>query len=62
MPSGPQSRPTDYGAQPVQPEQPSEYTPGEVAEPYRAQNPADTDWLTMTTPDPAFFLKDSNRE
>jgi hypothetical protein len=63
MPRDPQSRLTDEGAQQVKPERPSGLAPDEVMmEPGTRQNPADTDWLTMTTADPAFFLKDSNSE
>jgi hypothetical protein len=53
----PQSRLTDEG---VQPERPSGLVPEEIAEPGTKQNVSDTDWLSMTTADPAFFLKDSN--
>lgn len=62
MPSGPQSRLTDYGAQPVHPGRLSGLVPEDVTEPAQERTPADTDWLKMTTPDPAFFLKDSNPE
>jgi hypothetical protein len=51
-----QRRLTDDG---VQPERLSGLVPEEIAEPDTKQNAADTDWLSMTTPDPAFFLKDS---
>ena len=59
MPRDPQSRPTDDGAQP---ETPAGLAPEEVAEPGAKQNTADADWLSMTTADPAFFLKDSGSE
>ena len=41
---------------------PSGFAPEEVAEPPRKQNATDTDWLSMTTADPAFFLKDTGPE
>ena len=53
----PQGRLTDDGAQP---ETSSGFAPEEVTEPGAKQNASDTDWLSMTTADPAFFLKDSN--
>lgn len=62
MPTDPQGRLTDDGAQPVQPEWPSGLAPEEVAEPGRKQNAADADWLSMATADPALFLKDSGSE
>jgi hypothetical protein len=55
-----QGRPTDEG---VQPERPSgRLVPEEIAEPGTKQNASDTDWLSMTTADPAFFLKDTSSE
>ena len=57
MARDPQSRLTDDGAQP---ETSSGLAPEEVTEPGAKQNISDTDWLSMTTADPAFFLKDSN--
>ena len=62
MPTDPQNRLTDDGAQPVQPERSSGLAPEEVAEPGRKPNAADTDWLSMATADPALFLKDSGSE
>jgi hypothetical protein len=62
MPRDPQSRLTDESAQPLQPEMPSGLVPEEVAEPSRKQNATDTDWLSMTTADPAFFLNDTGPE
>ena len=62
MPRDPRSRPTDEGAQPLQPEIPSGLVPEEIAEPSRKQNATDTDWLSMTTADPAFFLNDTGPE
>ena len=62
MARDPQSRLTDDGVPPVQPERPSGLVPEEIAEPDTKQNAADTDWLSMTTADPAFFLKDSGSE
>ena len=55
----PQGRLTDEG---VQPERPSGLVPEEIAEPGAKQNPTDADWLSMTTADPAFFLKESSSE
>ena len=62
MARDPQGRLTDYGVQPVQPERPAGLVPEEIAEPDTKQNVPDTDWLSMTTSDPAFFLKDSDSE
>ncbi len=62
MPSDPQSRLTDDGAQPVQPQRHSGLVPEEVAEPGRKQPAADVDWLFMATADPALFLKESGFE
>ena len=62
MARDPQGRPTNDGVQPVQPEGPSGLFPEEVAKPDTKQRTSDTDWLSMTTADPAFFLKDSNPE
>jgi hypothetical protein len=57
MARDPQGRQTDDRVQP-------ENSPGlvseQVAEPGTKQDDPDTDWLSMTTADPAFFLKDSN--
>ena len=55
----PKGRLTDDGAQP---EVSSGLAPEEVTEPGAKQNISDTDWLSMTTADPAFFLKDSGSE
>ena len=55
MARDPQSRLTDDG---VQPETSSGFTLEEVAEPDTKHNASETDWLSMTTADPAFFLKD----
>jgi hypothetical protein len=62
MPSDPQKRLTGEGVQPAQPERPSGLVPEDVGEPDQKRNTADADWLSMTTADPAFFLKDSNPE
>jgi hypothetical protein len=62
MPRDPQSRLTDESAQPLQLEMPSGLVLEEVAEPSRKQNATDTDWLSMTTADPAFFLNDTGPE
>jgi hypothetical protein len=62
MARDPRSRLTDDGAQPVQQEWPSGLVPEEVAEPGAKQNASDMDWLSMSTADPAFFLKDSGSE
>jgi hypothetical protein len=59
MARNPQSRLTDDGARP---ETSSGLAPEEVTEPGAKQNISDTDWLSMTTADPAFFLKDSDSE
>ena len=59
MARDPQSRPTDDG---VQQETSSGLAPEEMTEPGTKQNISDTDWLSMTTADPAFFLKDSGSE
>jgi hypothetical protein len=40
----------------------SGHIPDGVAAPPRKQNATDTDWLSMTTADPAFFLKDTGSE
>jgi hypothetical protein len=55
MARDPQSRLTDDG---VQPETFSGFALEEVAEPDTKHNASETDWLSMTTADPAFFLKD----
>jgi hypothetical protein len=55
----PKDRLTDDGAQP---ERPSGLVPEDVAEPGAKKNASDADWLSMTTADPAFFLKDSGSE
>ena len=62
MPKDPRVRLADEGTQPVQPEGPSGLVPEDVAGPDQKRNTSDTDWLSMTTADPAFFLKDSNPE
>ena len=62
MPRDPRNRVTDEGAQPLQPEMPSGLAPEEIAEPLRKQNATDTDWLSMSTADPAFFLNDTGPE
>jgi hypothetical protein len=59
MSRDPQGQLTDDGAQP---ETSSGLAPEEVTEPGAKQNISDTDWLSMTTADPAFFLKDSEPE
>ena len=55
----PQRRLTDDGVLP-------ENSPGvvseQVAEPGTKQNDSEMDWLSMTTADPAFFLKESGSE
>jgi hypothetical protein len=57
MARDPKGRPTIDGAQ-------SESSPGllpeQVGDPDTKHNATDADWLSMTTADPAFFLKDSN--
>jgi hypothetical protein len=55
----PQGRPTNDG---VQPERPSGLVPEDIPEPDTKHNAPDTDWLSMTTADPAFFLKDSTTD
>jgi hypothetical protein len=37
---------------------PDHITLEDVAEPGRKRNAADTEWLSMATADPAYFLKD----
>jgi hypothetical protein len=59
MSRDPQGRLTDDGAQP---DTSSGLAPEEVTEPGAKQNAADMDWLSMTTADPAFFLKESSSE
>jgi hypothetical protein len=59
MARDPQSRLTDDGARPETSTAPA---PEEVMEPGAKQNTSDTDWLSMTTADPAFFLKESGSE
>jgi hypothetical protein len=59
MARDPQGRLTDDR---VQPENSPGPIPEQVAEPDTKQNATDTDWLSMTTADPAFFLKDSDAE
>jgi hypothetical protein len=59
MARDPQSRLTDDGARP---ETSSGLAPEEVGEPDTKHNASDTDWLSMTTADPAFFLKESGSE
>ena len=60
MPRDPQSRTADDGAQPAG--RPSGLAPEEVEEPGPKQDPADADWMSMATADPALFLKDSGTE
>ena len=62
MPRGPQNRPTDEGAQPLQPEGPSRLVSDEIAEPVQERTAVDPDWLSMATADPAHFLKDTGSE
>jgi hypothetical protein len=62
MARDPRSRLTNDGVQPGQPERLSGISPEEVAEPAAKQDTIDADWLSMTTADPAFFLKDSDSE
>ena len=57
MARDPQGRPTDEG---VRLEGPSGLVPEEISEPDTKHDTPDTDWLSMTTADPAFFLKESN--
>jgi hypothetical protein len=59
MSRDPQGRLTDDGAQP---EMSSGPVPEKLTEPGKKQNISDTDWLSMTTADPAFFLKESGSE
>jgi hypothetical protein len=46
----------------VRPERQSGLVPEEITEPGAKQKLTDTDWLSMTTADPAFFLKESSSE
>jgi hypothetical protein len=62
MARDPRSRLTNDGVQPGQLEGLSGISPEEVAEPAAKQDTIDADWLSMTTADPAFFLKDSDSE
>ena len=63
MPNEPQGRRADGGMQQVGPgEGPDRTTPEEVSEPAQKRNPADTEWLSMATADPAHFLKDLHFE
>jgi hypothetical protein len=62
MPTDPQNRPTDEGAQPLQTEKPSGLVPDEIAEPVQKRATIDPDWLSMATADPAHFLKDTGSE
>jgi hypothetical protein len=62
LPNDPQSRVSDDGAQPVQPDGPGGPVPEEVTEPGRKRNAADAEWLSMATADPAYFLKDLRLE
>jgi hypothetical protein len=55
----PQGRLTDEA---VLPEILPGLVPDQVAEPDTKHNAPDTDWLSMTTADPAFFLKDSTTD
>jgi hypothetical protein len=41
---------------------PSGLAPEEKVEPGASQSGSDTDWLSMTTADPAFFLKDQGSD
>jgi hypothetical protein len=59
MSRDPQGRLTDDGAQL---EMPSGPVPEKLTEPGKKQNTSDADWLSMTTADPAFFLKESGSE
>ncbi|HET7272440.1 MAG TPA: hypothetical protein VFI90_15315 [Rubrobacter sp.] len=58
MSRDPQSRTADDGKQLAG--RPSGLAPEEVEE--TGQDPADADWLSMATADPALFLKDSGAE
>ena len=61
MPKEPQDRSADVSIQQVGPgEGPARTAPEEVAEPGRKRTAADTEWLSMATPDPAHFLKDQD--
>ena len=46
----------------VRPENSPGVVSEQVAEPGTKQNDSDLDWLSMTTADPAFFLKDSTSD
>jgi hypothetical protein len=59
MARDPQRRLTDEA---VQPEIFPGLVPDQVTEPDTKHNAPDTDWLSMTTADPAFFLKDTSPE
>lgn len=59
MARDPQSRLADDGAQPEASAGPA---PEEVTEPVAKRNISDTDWLSMSTADPAFFLKEPGYE
>jgi hypothetical protein len=61
MPNEPQDLSPDVRVQQFG-EGPDRATPEEVAEPGRKRTPADTDWLSMATADPAHFLKDLHSE
>jgi hypothetical protein len=56
MARDPQCRLTDDG---TQPETSSGFAPEEGPEPDTKHNATDMDWLSMTTADPAFFLKEA---
>ena len=59
MPKGPQNRTAEDGKGPAVPESiPPETIPEEVAESGRKRNATDTEWLSMATADPAYFLND----
>jgi hypothetical protein len=59
MARDPQGRLTDDGKQP---QNSPGLVPEQVVEPDTKQNATDMDWLSMTTADPAFFLKDTGAE
>jgi hypothetical protein len=63
MPTEPQDRSADVRVQQVGPgEGPDPTTPEEVTEPGRKRTTADTEWLSMATADPAYFLKELRPE
>jgi hypothetical protein len=59
MARDPQGRLIDDG---VQPENSPGLVPEQAADQDTKQSISETDWLSMTTADPAFFLKDSGSE